>query len=107
MPIMRSRIQPQSVVYTDASAAYRVLDVSEFQHRRINHQKRFANGRNYINWIENFWSAAKRHLRRYNGIPAAQFLLYLRECEWQFNYRPAKRLLQTLIAWIDLKEVAR
>ena len=107
MPIMRSRILPHSIVYTDAYSAYGVLDVSEFRHWRINHQNRFANGRNHINGIENFWSQAKRHLRRYNGIPPAQFPLYLKECEWRFNYRPASRLLRTLAAWMGLPEVAR
>ncbi len=102
MPIMRSRIVPQSIVYTDAYPAYRALDVSEFRHLRVNHQKRFVRGRSHINGIENFWSQAKRHLRRYNGIPQAQFPLYLKECEWRFNYRPAERLLRTLLDWSGL-----
>ncbi|HGO7892058.1 TPA: IS1595 family transposase, partial [Neisseria meningitidis] len=35
--------------------------------------------------IENFWNQAKRHLRKFNGIPKAHFELYLKECEWRFN----------------------
>jgi hypothetical protein len=38
-------------------------------------------------------------VRRYNGIPRQHFPLYLKECEWRFNYRPASRLLETLNAW--------
>ena len=38
-----------------------------------------------INGIENFWSQAKRNLRRYNGIPRQNFPLYLKECEWHGN----------------------
>lgn len=30
-------------------------------------------------------SEAKRHLRKFNGVPKAQFGLYLKECEWRFN----------------------
>jgi len=52
--------------------------------------------------IENFWNQAKRHLRRYNGIPKTHFHLFSKECEWRFNYRPAKRLLKTLTKWNNL-----
>src|SRR6202020_1430696 len=95
-PIIRARIKPDAVVYSDSFQAYDVLDVSEFRHMRINHRELFADQGNHINGIENFWSQAKRHLRRYNGVPKAQFPLYLKECEWRFNYRPANRLLATL-----------
>jgi transposase-like protein len=40
---------------------------------RINHREQFADRGNHINGIENFWNQAKRHLRRYNGIPRAHF----------------------------------
>jgi transposase len=99
-PIIQQRIKPDSVVYTDSFRAYDLLDVSEFRHMRINHREKFADQRTHINGIENFWNQAKRHLRRYNGIPRAQFHLYLKECEWRFNYRPADRLLATLQAWL-------
>ena len=100
--IIRQRIEPDSVVYTDSYRSYDVLDVSEFHHQRVNHRDRFVDQRNHINGIENFWNQAKRHLRRYNGIPKDHFHLFLKECEWRFNYRPASRLLNTLNAWIDL-----
>jgi len=69
VPIMKDKIMPDSIVYTDCWKGYDVLDVSDFHHVRINHSKLFADGRNHINGIENFWNQAKRHLRRFNGIP--------------------------------------
>jgi transposase len=103
MGIIRERIQPDSIVYTDSFASYDVLDVSEFRHRRINHDETFVADRHtHINGIENFWNQAKRHLRRYNGIPKAHFHLYLKECEWRFNYRPASRLLSSITEWAKL-----
>jgi len=77
--------------------------VSEFRHRRINHSEQFVDAGNHINGIENFWSQAKRYLRRYNGIPRAHFHLFLKECEWRFDDRPASLLLETLTKWIDLQ----
>ena len=85
MPIIRDKIQPDSIVYYDCWRGYNVLDVSEFKHYRINHSKLFANKQNHINGIENFWNQAKRHMRKFNGIPAKHFELFLKECEWRFN----------------------
>jgi len=99
MPIIRETIKPDSIVYTDGLPSYDVLDVSEFKHHRINHSERFVDRHNHINGIENFWNQAKRHMRRYNGIPAQHFNLFLKECEWRFNYRPADNLAKTLMAW--------
>ena len=85
LPIIESKVIPDSIVYTDCWKAYNVLDVSEFHHFRINHSKLFADKKNHINGIENFWNQAKRHLRKFNGIPKQNFVLFLKECEWRFN----------------------
>jgi transposase-like protein len=77
--------RPDRVWGSDSDSSYNVLDVSSFRHYRINHKKYFAQGRNHINGIENFWSQAKRHMRKFNGIPKGPFSLYLKECEWRFN----------------------
>lgn len=105
--IIRQRITPDSIVYTDSYRSYDVLDVSEFRHHRVNHRQRFVERGTHINGIENFWNQAKRHLRRYNGIPKVHFHLFLKECEWRFNYRPASRLLSTLMQWLDLAPKGR
>jgi transposase len=102
MPILRRKIRPDSVVYTDVLRSYNVLDVSEFRHRRIDHGKGFGPGRNHINGIENFWNQAKRQLRRYNGIPRQHFHLFLAECEWRFNQGPPRKLLHILTKWAKL-----
>ncbi|MEI5682783.1 IS1595 family transposase, partial [Mesorhizobium sp. CCNWLW179-1] len=89
IPIIEAKVEPDSIVFSDAFAAYDVLDVAGFRHQRINHQKTFVQGPGrHINGIENFWNQAKRHLRRYNGIPRHNFHLFLKECEWRFNYGP-------------------
>jgi transposase len=98
-PIIRRTVKPDSIVYTDGLCSYDVLDVSEFRHHRINHSEKFVEDRNHINGIENFWNQAKRHLRRYNGIPRQHFALFLKECEWRFNYRPTANLLKSLLTW--------
>ncbi len=100
-PIIRQSVKPDSLVYTDGYKSYDVLDVSEFHHYRINHSERFVEGKiNHINGIENFWNQAKRHMRRFNGIPKDQFNLFLKECEWRFNYRPTQNLYKVLLKWV-------
>ncbi len=79
MPIMERMILPDSVVYTDGFSSYDALDVSDFHHVRINHSERFVDERNHINGIENFWNQAKRHLRRFNGVPKQSVDLFLRK----------------------------
>lgn len=96
MPIIRKKIKPDSIVYTDSYRSYNALDVSEFKHYRINHSKLFAKKHNHINGIENFWNQAKRHMRKYNGIPKNNFNLFLKECEWRFNMGSPKKLLEDL-----------
>ena len=102
MPIIRQKIKPDSIVYTDSYRSYNALDVSEFKHYRINHSLLFADGRNHINGIENFWNQAKRVLRKYNGIPAKQFYWFLKETEFRFNYGSHKEQLKTLKKWCNL-----
>ena len=96
LPIIREQVKPDSIVYTDFYKSYDVLDVSEFSHFRINHSTHFAEKQNHINGIENFWSQTKRHLRKFNGIPKAHFELYLKECEWRFNYSDLKSQISFL-----------
>jgi transposase len=71
-----------------------------FKHYRINHSKLFADKQNHINGIENFWNQAKRHLRKFNGIPGQNFGLFLKECEWRFNTPTAKAQLTQLNQWL-------
>jgi len=96
---MQTRILPDSIVYTDCYRSYDILDVSLFHHHRINHSKLFAHKHNHINGIENFWNQAKRNLRKYNGIPKQHFNLFLKECEFRFNFGSTKNQIATLKRW--------
>lgn len=90
------KIKPDSVVYSDAYHSYDTFDVSEFHHHRINHSDVFVDEKNHINGIENFWNQAKRALRKYNGIDKKYLYLFLKECEFRFNYGTPKNQLKIL-----------
>ncbi len=52
MKAIKSKVLPDSVVYTDNFGSYNALDVSEFKHRRVNHSKTFVGlGGHHINGI--------------------------------------------------------
>ena len=102
LPLIIRKIAPDSVVYTDCYRSYNALDVSDFHHHRINHSALFATGKNHINGIENFWNQAKRVLRKYNGIPKESFPLFLKECEFRFNYGTPKQQLTILKGWAEI-----
>ena len=99
-PIIENKVVPDSIVYSDTWRGYNALDVSDFKHYRINHSKLFADKHNHINGIENFWNQAKRHMRKFNGVPKDHFALFLKECEWRFNNNDPKRQLEQLKQWV-------
>jgi transposase len=101
IPIIKNKVEPDSIVYTDSLGSYNVLDISGFKHFRVNHSKEFVQKRNHINGIENFWNQAKRHLRKFNGVPKKNFHLFLKECEWRFNFSSPKKQLDMLIKWAE------
>ena len=102
LPIIREQVTPDSIVYTDCYKGYDVLDVSGFIHHRINHSKEFADRQNHINGMENFWNQAKRVLRKYNGIDRKSFPLFLKECEFRFNFGTPSQQLKILRDWCGI-----
>ena len=96
MPVIKREIAPDNIVHADSYRSYNALDVSGFHHHRINHSERFGDGKNHINGTENFWSQEKRVLRKYNDIPKTTFPLFLKECEFRFNYGTPKQKTQNI-----------
>ena len=81
------KVKRGSLIYTDKFRSYKGLVSYGFKHRRIDHGKKFANGKVYINGIEGFWSFAKERLLKYHGVDAQKFPLYLKELEFRYNHR--------------------
>ena len=91
--IIRTKVVPESVLYTDSFRSYDGLVLDGFKHYRINHQETFATSkRQHINGIENFWGYAKTKLKSYYGINRNQFYFYLKEMEFRFNNRKTANL---------------
>jgi transposase len=76
-----------TIVYTDKFRGYDALMFCGYYHLRINHSKRFANGKVYINGLEGFWSYAKERLAKFHGVSKEYFPLYLNEMAFRYNHR--------------------
>ena len=88
LPIITEKVNTDSIVYTDCFRTYDCLvDYGYKQHYRIKHKEQFADGRNHINCIENFWGLCKVRLAKFRGISRNTFYLHLKECEFRYNYK--------------------
>ena len=81
------KVKRGSLIYTDKFRSYDGLVMYGFRHERIDHSKRFANGKVYINGIEGFWSYAKGKLLKFHGLSPKAFKYYLKELEFRYNNR--------------------
>jgi transposase len=72
LPILKERIVPDSIVYSDSLPSYNALAVAGF-----------------------------RHLRKFNGVSKAHFPLFLKECEWRFNNPNPQTQLKQLNQWVQ------
>jgi transposase len=91
--IIKTKVVPESIIYTDSFRSYDGLVLDGFKHYRINHQECFATSkRQHINGIENFWGYAKTKLKSYYGVNRGHFYFYLKEMEFRFNHRKAANL---------------
>ena len=104
LPIIERMIRPDSIVSTDGFRRDAALDVSAFHHGRINHAERVGHERPHINGIENFWNQAKRHWRRFNGVPKQSLYLFLKEGEWRFNGGNHQALPNQLQTWVKSRQ---
>jgi len=88
--IIRRKIDPASIVYSDGWRGYDgLVDVGYDRHLRVHHAAhQFAQeGDIHINGIESFWSFTKRRLKKFNGVKV-NFQLHLKECEWRWKQDP-------------------
>ena len=86
---------PDSVVYINGDHQDQSLDVNECYQEPVSQ----AVSPEQAAETENFWKQTKYMLRKYNGIPKSTFALFLKECEFRFNYGTPKQQLKTLKQW--------
>jgi transposase-like protein len=85
--IIRKKVSPASIVYTDGWRGYDgLVDIGYDKHFRVNHGKNeFSDKKGtHVNGIENFWSFTKRRLAKFNRVKK-NFVFHLKESEWRYG----------------------
>jgi transposase len=89
VPLIKERVLPESMVYTDEFPAYDYLKEHGFKHKRIHHaSKVWVAGNAHINTIEGFWSLLKRGIDGvYHAVSQKHLQSYINEYSFRYNHR--------------------
>lgn len=86
--IIKERIKIKSKVYSDKWRGYSGLVGLGYVHSTVDHGKEeYVNGKVHVNGIEGFWGLSKVNMKTYKGIKKKNWLYYLKEMEFRYNYR--------------------
>lgn len=96
--VVRGRVSPDAMVYTDENAAYKSLPKHGYRHDTVNHiAHEYARGDAHTNSIENFWSLFKRGLvGSFHKVSIKHLQRYLDEFSYRFNGRDRDLFTPTL-----------
>jgi transposase len=86
--VITCRVKKGSVIYTDEWRSYDERLFDGFEHQPGSRYFPYdETERPHIAGIDAFWSFARSHLAKYYGSKPEYFNLYLKECEFRYNFR--------------------
>ena len=87
-PLITKKIRVGSNVFSDTGTWYAGLVGLGYMHKTVDHGKQeYVAGEVHINGLEGFWGVSKTNMHTYKGIKKTNWLLYLKEMEFRYNYR--------------------
>jgi len=88
-PIIKERVIPESMVYTDEFLIYNGLKKQGYAHKRVHHaSKVWVVGDAHTNTIEGFWSLLKRGINGvYHAVSEKYLQSYVDEYSFRYNHR--------------------
>ena len=106
LPHVRTKVLPESVVYTHEYRSYDKLGKMGYKHSRVHHEEKvYVSGDVHTNTIEGFWSHMKRGVSGvYRGVSSKHLQSYLDEFVFRYNNRMDERGL--FMAFLDRIEKA-
>ena len=89
LPMIKERVLPDAIIYTDELPSYNRLSSMGYVHRRIHHAlKVYVMGDAHTNTIEGFWSLLKRGISGvYHAVSEKYLQNYLNEYTFRYNHR--------------------
>ena len=100
IPIMKERVLPKSMVYTDEFSTYNSLKKHGYNHKRVHHaSKVWTVGNAHTNTIEGFWSLLKRGIDGvYHAVSQKHLQSYINEYSFRYNHRgDSKPMFKTIL----------
>jgi transposase len=88
LPHVRTKVLPESVVYTDEAAVYQQLGNMGYEHDWVSHtNKVYVSGNVHTNTIDGFWTHLKRGVSGvYRGVSPKHLQSYLDEYVFRYNH---------------------
>jgi len=102
-PIIKERVMPDSMIYTDEFRVYDRLKGHGYKHKRVHHlSKVWVAGNAHTNTIEGFWSLLKRGINGvYHAVSQKHLQSYINEYSFRYNHRGDERhMFKTILAQI-------
>jgi transposase-like protein len=92
-PLIKERVLPQSMIYTDEFPMYDKLHKQGYHHKRVHHaSKVWVMGNAHTNTIEGFWGVLKRGINGvYNAVSQKYLQSYIDEYAFRYNHRKDER----------------
>jgi transposase len=89
VPLIKERVLPESMVYTDEFPTYDYLKEHGFKHKRVHHKSKvWVAGNAHTNTIEGFWSLLKRGIDGvYHAVSQKHLQSYVNEYCFRYNHR--------------------
>ena len=100
-PLIKERVLPQSMIYTDEFSIYDNLQKQGYHHKRVHHASRvWVMGDAHTNNIEGFWSVLKRGINGvYHAVSEKYLQNYIDEYAFRYNHRKDERpMFLTILA---------
>jgi transposase len=86
--VIKKKIKKASEVFSDTFKSYDNLVGLGYIHQTVDHgMEIYVDGRVHVNGMEGFWGLSKTNMHTYKGIRKKNWLLYLKEMEFRYNYR--------------------
>lgn len=95
--------ETKEIFFKSVDSSDTKLNAAEFRHMYVG-KADCCNTECYCNntsALSEFGEKVKKHLKKYNGIPASNVHLFLKECEWMLNTPDAQQRLATLEKWVE------
>lgn len=86
--VIKKKIKKEAEIFSDTFKSYDNLVGLGYIHQTVDHgMEIYVDGRIHVNGMEGFWGLSKTNMHTYKGIRKKNWLLYLKEMEFRYNYR--------------------